>query len=321
MTMVDSPLSFFPAPQEDELLDSVVYRYHSLSGNARPEDTLKVLFGLPSKTFPRLVSGRLDHFVPLLPGFQKDGATDLLRRYSLLPALARHFNKQEIEGAVRESIESWALGTSQIYWHGTRKVLHPHFHCCPMCISEEIDKFGFAYWHRSHQLDGVEVCHKHGSDLISHCPHCDAPIHAPNTAGLPQQACRSCGNPLLTTLSPGDARKRLSDLAHQALDTPLVGTDQVKLLDLVFERVGHDTAGFCKEVESRYGENYLPAITTADGVDWLRYSMRLVHQNHTAGPWHLRIWSYAYTLALVEMLFGSWEALDRELSQQQRIAA
>lgn len=321
MNMIYSPLSFFPMPQEDELLDSVIYRYHWLSGNARPEDTLRTLFGLPFKAFPRLLSGRLDHFLSVLPGFQKQGATDLLRRYSLLPALARHFTRQEVQDAISESRESRALGTSQIYLHGSREVIHRDFRCCPMCVSDELGTLGFAYWHRSHQLHGVEACHNHGCDLISHCPHCGTPIHKKNTAGLPQKTCGSCGKPLMASFTPGVARKRLSILAHQALRTPLTGTDQVKLLTVVNEKVGDDTASFCKEVEARCGADYLPAVRGYNGDDWLRYSIRPIHQHCTGGPWHLRIWSFAYTLALVDTLFGSWESLDRELNRQERIAA
>lgn len=37
---------------------------------------------------------------------------------------------------------------------------------CPTCIDVDRKKYKGAYWHRSHQLPGVEVCHKHFDTLI-----------------------------------------------------------------------------------------------------------------------------------------------------------
>ena len=36
---------------------------------------------------------------------------------------------------------------------------------CPLCQKEEEEKYGEYYYHRSHQLDRVKVCHKHGTPL------------------------------------------------------------------------------------------------------------------------------------------------------------
>lgn len=42
-----------------------------------------------------------------------------------------------------------------------RNPLFSNFHMCPECIKEDIKKHGEAYIHRSHQLTGVTICHKH----------------------------------------------------------------------------------------------------------------------------------------------------------------
>jgi len=38
---------------------------------------------------------------------------------------------------------------------------------CPTCLIEDRKGSGEAYWHRSHQADGVFVCHIHATTLIS----------------------------------------------------------------------------------------------------------------------------------------------------------
>ena len=32
---------------------------------------------------------------------------------------------------------------------------------CPLCMEEDIKKYGEPYLHRSHQLSGIETCYKH----------------------------------------------------------------------------------------------------------------------------------------------------------------
>lgn len=43
---------------------------------------------------------------------------------------------------------------------------------CPICVDEDVYKYGEPYWHRSHQLPGSIVCHIHNVSLVSECPVC-----------------------------------------------------------------------------------------------------------------------------------------------------
>lgn len=38
---------------------------------------------------------------------------------------------------------------------------------CQECVVDETEKHGEAFWHRSHQFQGVRVCHKHGRWLYA----------------------------------------------------------------------------------------------------------------------------------------------------------
>ena len=37
---------------------------------------------------------------------------------------------------------------------------------CPLCLQEDIEKYGEAYWHRAHQIWVMDKCHKHGCNLL-----------------------------------------------------------------------------------------------------------------------------------------------------------
>ena len=51
---------------------------------------------------------------------------------------------------------------------------------CPVCVSEDRCQYGEAYWHRSHQLYGISVCHKHGCRLLDS----DTPITSNGSPAL-----------------------------------------------------------------------------------------------------------------------------------------
>src|SRR5205085_11862301 len=36
---------------------------------------------------------------------------------------------------------------------------------CPSCVIEDRDKYGETYWHRLHQISGVEICPRHDIPL------------------------------------------------------------------------------------------------------------------------------------------------------------
>ncbi len=36
---------------------------------------------------------------------------------------------------------------------------------CPECVNDDLEQYGVAYWHRTHQLHGLITCPEHGQDL------------------------------------------------------------------------------------------------------------------------------------------------------------
>lgn len=48
-----------------------------------------------------------------------------------------------------------------------RKLLKKEAFFCQDCIAKDLDRYGFAFWRRSHQLTGFDWCNEHGSTLYS----------------------------------------------------------------------------------------------------------------------------------------------------------
>lgn len=75
---------------------------------------------------------------------------------------------------------------------------------CVDCVSEDLTRFGLAYWRTYHQLPGISHCIYHLSPLISRCPSCGLALRS-HFGILPLLACPHCGH----KLSSPDTKKKL----------------------------------------------------------------------------------------------------------------
>lgn len=320
-----SQVSFFPMPQPDELLDSVVYRYHKLAGNAHPSQTLAELFNVTSRGVPRLLSNNSALLQDKVsPALFKD-RKDLLARHSLLSAMGRIFDEWHIKQAVSDAENGLDFGTSRIYFSCHTLVLQDSFHCCPICIQEEQASLGFAYWHRSHQLQGVTTCHKHNCDLIQRCPHCGRDAHQSRSMDLPDSHCPSCGKRWLPSYSFPESVNRLANLAYDACNSgKFKGTDLILFANVVWATTNENTEAACAQMDSNYGPAYLRKVGPRKEKirdDWLGRSFQLEMQNRIYGPWMLKFRRYADLLMTIDTFFGSWADFDRHVAKYRKLAA
>jgi Tn7-like transposition protein D/TniQ len=155
-------LGFFPTPYPDELLYSIIARYHIRSGNISPKITLQELFGSTTTiATPDLpanlnnLSKRLQHLIP-------NSAGDLIDRYTLYP-FYRPFLPPQSDRSIQKSMK--ARTGSNIHTRAgimASAISMPrYFRFCPECNAEDLDRYGEMYWHRIHQISGVFICPKH----------------------------------------------------------------------------------------------------------------------------------------------------------------
>jgi hypothetical protein len=168
-------LPFFPESLPDETLGSRISRYHLLTGNRTDADTLKELFGRPAGLGTVISAFVLQNLAARLPGDPKETIIRLVDENTLLPAFApfhgvnddwpvthdldlgrRYRRLGRIPQRVNGFVEGWRL--------------------CVDCVRDDILNHGIGYWHRSHHVPGVQVCWRHGSPLLAHCPVCRRPF-------------------------------------------------------------------------------------------------------------------------------------------------
>jgi hypothetical protein len=155
-------LGFFPTPYPDELLYSLIARYHIRSGNISPKITLRELFGstkniatadLPANL--NILSTHLQHLIPYID-------TNLIPKYTLYP-FYQPFLTSKRDRLIQKSMKAQTDKNvhTRIGVMASAIAMPKYFRFCPQCNTEDLNQYGEMYWHRLHQITGVLVCPKH----------------------------------------------------------------------------------------------------------------------------------------------------------------
>ncbi|MEK4512829.1 TnsD family Tn7-like transposition protein [Paenibacillus sp. FSL K6-2524] len=124
------------------------------------------LFANPSTCSSIWFPSQLEELTRQIPG-QVYTSEELIQNHTLIPYFTPfipHERATRLMELVKSKISSSAnmiLGRAALSVKPKQKLLY-----CSECVQEDRTKYGEAYWHRCHQLEGVYVCTEHGSFLI-----------------------------------------------------------------------------------------------------------------------------------------------------------
>jgi hypothetical protein len=163
-------ITCFPNLLPDELLYSVCARYSDRVRYPSPYEVKLDLFG--SGTTPCVVDlpSHLNHLVAALPPGHPITVDTLIQQHTLLPFYAP-FLTPERHDKIRAKMYS-DNGWNILMLAGIigRRIPFPSWlRFCPICVRVDRERFGECYWHRLHQVPGVEVCPEHEVLLQNSC--------------------------------------------------------------------------------------------------------------------------------------------------------
>ena len=163
-------LSYFPEMYPDEILYSVIARYHKYSGNTQMCHTINDFFGNKSESSSVILPSHLKYFSDQVKKFGVS-FEELLYERTLFPFFALFQSDQFIQLVIKWTQEK--IGNTKYdkggMWRKTA-LMPAHLRYCPVCLIEDNEKNGESYWHRQHQIFGVSVCSQHKTLL------CDSDI-------------------------------------------------------------------------------------------------------------------------------------------------
>jgi hypothetical protein len=157
-------LAFFPTPYPDELLYSAFARYHVKSRSIGYKQTMNDLFGNSNLTVIIDLPKRLNTFYALLPEGSLLTPDCLIRDHTLLPLFKPFLSNGRVEEIIQSMKGNSSGHKGEIF---SFSIKYPaYFRYCHDCYKSDIQNYGEAYWHRTHQIFGVEICPLHQSWLI-----------------------------------------------------------------------------------------------------------------------------------------------------------
>jgi hypothetical protein len=159
-------ISCFPSPYPDEILYSVCARYSDHVQYSHRSSILHELFGNRSICPIVDLPCRLGHLVNNL-FFRNIYTTDFLIDYhSLLPYYAPFLSPERLARIREQMVGGNGQSIHRVIGLTTTKVLlRQWIRYCPLCVKQDRVNYGEAYWHRLHQVPGVEICPVHAAFL------------------------------------------------------------------------------------------------------------------------------------------------------------
>lgn len=159
---------FFPSLFPDEILYSALSRYHRDSGNENHKLTMEDLFGDLRVCASLLFPSHLKSLCDRMPSGSLLSTEELIIDHTFLPYYTPFIpEKRNLEMKETMMLDK---GTSVYMLLGKpASTVKPQqgLKYCPACVIRDRELYGEAYWHRTHQAEGVLVCNYHPNALIT----------------------------------------------------------------------------------------------------------------------------------------------------------
>lgn len=160
-------MNHFPTPYPDELLYSILARYHVRNGNISPKMTLHELFGTNTITAVVDMPSDIDSLVCQIPKQKRLTTDGLIMNNTLFPYYTAFMPE-----ARTKVIEADMKGNGGGKIHAMVGIMAgsisvpEYLRFCSECNKEDEQKYGENYWHRLHQMPGVIFCPVHNEIIL-----------------------------------------------------------------------------------------------------------------------------------------------------------
>jgi len=155
-------LGYFPDPYPDELLYSVFARFSDMSRFSDMKDVHGQLFDLRSLRAVVDLPTHIDSLLRNLPDGHEYSANYFIKNHTLLPYYAPFLQPDRVQTLMKLMRGDGGRSVHLLSGVSPYNVPRPQYlKYCSFCCKEDEKKYGSSYWHRSHQLPGVNICPEH----------------------------------------------------------------------------------------------------------------------------------------------------------------
>lgn len=153
---------FFPTAYPDELLFSLCSRYYVRSGNISYKEALDDLFSNRRLTTSVALPSGISPLVKNLPPYSKLNEEQLIYRHTLYLFYTAFLPPERAKKIYNAMCSNDGKGIYVLSGLTASTVpQNEYLRFCSDCMKEDREKYGEFYWHRSHQIRGIQFCLTH----------------------------------------------------------------------------------------------------------------------------------------------------------------
>jgi hypothetical protein len=186
-------LATYPPELPDCAFASLAHQLHMMSSDPSSERSIREIFGKDTNTSSAFSRGLLA-LAARLPTEMGLSVEILLHRFTAYPYV-RPFILKEVEKQFIESLfpknGKEAAHAKKYFSKQKNNLSRYEMRFCPDCVKLDTEKYGIPYWHTSHQIHEITVCHIHKLELRTTCHEC-GPLTWNRTLLTLPGACRKC---------------------------------------------------------------------------------------------------------------------------------
>jgi|SRR5260221_1387847 len=154
-------LSYFPTPLEDELLYSVLARYACDRSFKTSHAQRSILLGRPSLFITYDLPRRINYLTSILPPGCSHTADGFINLNTMFPFYSASLAPERVIAARQSMREEITRSTHRTWIKQFSSERISFLRYCPICFQEDVERHGFAFWHRSHHFPALDICTIH----------------------------------------------------------------------------------------------------------------------------------------------------------------
>jgi hypothetical protein len=155
-------IGHFPFPYPDEILYSLCARFSARVAYASAKSIIQELFGSTTACATVDLPNRLDYLAAALRRGTSLTASNLIDKRTLFPFFSAFLPQARVK-QIRTDMRTFSGPATHLRSGimGSNIPMLGYMRFCPACKQEDEEKVGEIYWHRMHQLPGINVCPSH----------------------------------------------------------------------------------------------------------------------------------------------------------------
>ncbi len=171
-------LKYFPAIYNDELLYSMVSRYAYHVGSDSTIHIMNELFDKYNAILSLEFPCRLERFINKFPVQMNITSDEVIFQHTMFALYYPFLDTDRQKKIYKKMLSDKGMDIHLISGSMASNIRNlKHLRYCPVCVQEEYRNYGEAYWHRSHNIEGIFFCYKHGTPLSIQSDYSTVPLY------------------------------------------------------------------------------------------------------------------------------------------------